>query len=185
MRLTLLFLIIFYHAGQCQPASPHLVKGKNLDSLKLDSSIKKIAEINKVTILFRRHSAWTFNTEYRIIAYSDKNHWTSYWYLDHEPINGLSDYPLAQDSVEKIWQMCIKNELFSLTDERNDQTNCNQMIFDTHHYEFIIIEGNKYKQISYYAPEFYLENCPKRPQTNERKKIIKCADAFISPFKMN
>ena len=118
------------------------------------------------------------------IAYSNKNQWTSYWYLDAEPINGLSKYPLSQDSIDKIWQACINDELFYLDNERNDNNNCNQMIFDDHQYEFVIIKDNKYNQISYYAPEFYLNNCPKRPQSKERKKIIRCALTYISYFKI-
>ncbi len=80
-----------------------------------------------------------------------------------------------QNSIDKLWQVIKKNNLFTITKEKYRDPKCNAMIYDSHHYQFWIVVNNDYRKIHYYAPEYFQKNCE---NDKERKQVVEIAAVF-------
>ena len=129
-----------------------------------------------------------------MISYGNDNKWRYYYqkdyydprirgFLTHEIDRSLftklylSD--LAEDSIQKVWDCLVQNNLFGIYNTDTSKNNCPR-IFDSNTYIFYIFTNHQFKKISYYSPEFLDANCP---LSNDRKRIRNCVKAFAMYLK--
>ncbi len=84
---------------------------------------------------------------------------------------------LSKQSMELIWDTFVQNELFSLKNEKDIPNFClgKYQIYNSHTYEFVILNKGVLKKLSYYDPEYYDNACYGMP---ERRKIINSASVI-------
>jgi hypothetical protein len=176
MNLFLLCFLVFCYSTFGQIDIPKIKNKKPDKTLVIDSLIKDLINKSKVTIMFRRYSVWKFDIDYNIISYGNDSIW-HYNYFTDAPIKKIFDISIPEDTIKLVWNNCIQNNLFSLNSENKSHNKCNNMILDSHHYEFIITKNGGYKKIEYYDPEFFEKECQ---SSKERINIINCAKSFLT-----
>ncbi len=174
--LLVVSLSIFFSAAVGQISIPKLLNPDTVRQMNYDSALTRIINHSQVSVLFRTFSAWSpYNKNYKVISYDDNNKWHYYYQIDDPAFKGFFLSSMSEDSVSKIWNTCIKNNLFTINNEDLSTKKCEDVIYDSHHYEFTIITREEFKKISYYSPEFFESRCS---STKERKQVIACATAF-------
>ncbi len=165
---------------------PTNIAGQHIKKWKADSAIKRLVDTMAISILFTLKSVWRFEDYYCILSATKSGFWRSYWFQEKiDKPNILIDVPLVQDSLIGLWHLCENAGLLNLPTEKIFERGCDARIFDASHYQFSIVVENKYKDVSYYAPSYYLKECPNSKQTSARKVILSIGEAFSELYRVN
>jgi len=169
------YFIVFHFISFAQLEIPKFKDTTDNKTFPSDTSILKVLGRSQVIILFSRYSAFTLWKEYKIISYQNDNKW-HYNILIHPDTSYLFfEIEAPQNSINEIWKTIKRNNLFSISKEKYRDTNCEAMVYDSHHYEFWISVNNEYRKIHYYNPEYFQKNCK---GNNERKQVVEVATVF-------
>lgn len=90
---------------------------------------------------------------------------------------GLRKLNISRDSLLLIWNTFVQNDLFTIRNEKDVPNFClgKYQIYNSHTYEFVLLNQGTMKTLSYYDPEYYDKACYGMA---EREKIINCASVI-------
>ena len=160
---------------------------------ELGEGVLKRLQLNfDYSIILSFSSSWDTNPNYYILAKKDDS-LTAWRYNKTNPSrlrkDTKTDTTLHQLKFERVkldglLGIIFKNDLANVSDEAKDTYGCpiggtKVMIYDGGSVNFIIITKQEYREISFYAPEFFEEKCP---GSVERQAIIACEQAFMNVF---
>jgi len=96
----------------------------------------------------------------------------------------LHQVEIERGKLDSLLDIVLKNDLANVPNEAKDTYGCafageKHMIYDTDAVNFILITKQEYRQITFYAPEFFEKKCP---GSTARQAVITCAQAFMQTF---
>lgn len=145
-------------------------EGKTYTPDEVDPFLQSLHKSNDFVISYRLRftDKVTEKSDYFILTKNDMT-FTAFSYLEKnkqlKPIN------LAKKDLQLIWDTFVQNELFSMKNEKDIPNFCLEkyQIYNSHSYEFVLLNKGVMKRLSYYDPEYYDNACY---GMSERKKII-------------
>jgi hypothetical protein len=170
VRILLVCFLFFVSNSLRGQEIVSIKNGENFRPQEVDSFLHSLHEQNDYVIAFRLRLTDSVNEQSdSFVLLRKRSVLTAYNYSAKS--KKLVSLNLSGASLQLIWNTIIQNELFSIHNESDIPVFCAEKyrVFNSHTYEFILLNKGKMKKLSYYDPEYYDNACYGMA---ERKKII-------------
>jgi hypothetical protein len=179
--IALIFVLLFSLTAHAQSVNPVIEHGRPYNQALVKPFLHSLHQQNDYVLAFRvvNPSQDETASPYLILT-KQQDKLAAYYFI---PATQKA-YPreLSADSLNLLWNAYLKNGLFEMKNEKEVPLFCPEKynIYNSYTYEITLISKDKFKELSYYDPEYYDRICP---GMIEREKIISFA-SFVSYMKL-
>ncbi len=176
MRLSSVIFLLFFPIVLLAQEAVEINNGEKYQPGSIYPFLEDLYKSNDYVISYRIRMTDKINERSDYFIMTRKNNiLTAYQFLDQG--QQLKAMNLPKKSLELVWDTFVQNELFSIQDEKDIPNFClsKYQIYNSHTYEFVLVNKGTVKKLSYYDPEYYDNACYGMP---ERRKIINSASVI-------